>query len=170
MTKEVLLLSLIALAAFLLVIECATEAADAVRYFFYKGNSTARVVGNEPFSVSRSRGLVEQSEDNKTYSPVRATQDRNTNHPYIFSPSYWRYRKQEVFPVLEWETEGNSWKAHYPYARNWEAGSEVTVRYNVERPWQYAIRDRSLSLSALLKCSVCILCGILLILIMTQVI
>ena len=67
MTTELLLLSFITLAAALLFVECATEVSDAVRFFLYKGNSTASVVGKEPFSVSRSKGLVEQNENEKGY-------------------------------------------------------------------------------------------------------
>ena len=68
MTTELLLLSFITLAAALLFVECATEVSDAVRFFLYKGNSTASVVGKEPFSVSRSKGLVEQNENQKDIS------------------------------------------------------------------------------------------------------
>ncbi len=158
MTNEILLLTLISLAMVFLIIECATEVADAIRYFLYKGSSTASVVGKEPFAVSRSKRLVEQNEDHKGYLPVRVTQDKNSNYPYIFSPGYWMYREKAAFPTLEWGTERNTWRAHYPYARKWNAGSQVTVRYNDARPWKYAVRDRSLGFSILLKCSFLILC------------
>lgn len=166
MTTEILLLTLITLAAVFLLVECATEVTDAIKFCLYKGNSTASVVGKEPFSISRSKRLVEQNENHKGYFPVRATQDKNSNYPYVFSPSYWLYREKDTFPTLEWGTEGNTWRAHYPYARKWEAGSQVNVRYHAACPWKYAVRDNSLGLSILLKCSfgiLCILiCGILL--------
>lgn len=158
MTRESLLLLFITLAAFFLIVECATEATDAIRFFLYKGNSTASVVGKEPFSVSRSKRLVEQNEDHKGYFPIRTTQDKSSNYPYIFAPDYWMYRKKEAFPTLEWGTKGNTWRAHYPYARKWTTGSQVTVHYNVEHPWKYAIKDSSLGFSILLKCSFYILC------------
>ena len=158
MTTETLLLFFITLAVFFLVVECATEITDSIRFFLYKGNSTASVVGKEPFSVSRSKRLVEQNENHKGYFPVRMTQDKSSNYPYVFSPTYWMYRKKETFPTLEWGTKGNTWRAHYPYARKWTTGSQVTVHYNVEHPWKYAIRDSSLGVSILLKCSFCILC------------
>ncbi len=170
MTKEVLLLSLIALVALLLIIECATEVIDVIQFFFYKGNSTAHIVGNEPFSISRSRRLVEQEEGHNGYSPVLSTQDRNANYPYILSLSYWMHKGKEVYPVLEWETNGKRWKAHYPYTRNWATGSEVIIHYNVNRPWKYSVRDCSLGLGALLKCAILILCGVLLIFIFAQTI
>lgn len=158
MTGEMLLFLFITLAAFFLLVECATEVTDAVRFFFYKGRSTANVVGKEPFPASGSKGLVEQNENHKGYFPVRATQDKSSNYPYVFSPAYWRYRRKEAFPTLEWGTEGNTWRAHYPYARKWTAGSQLTVHYNVARPWKYGIKDRSLGLSILLKCSFYLLC------------
>lgn len=158
MTIEILLFLFIALAAILLFVECATEAMDAFRFFFYKDNSTASVVGNEPFSVSRSKRLVEQNESRKGYAPIGATQDRNSNYPYVLSPAYWMYKKKAVFPVLEWETDENTWRAHYPYARKWTNGSQVTVRYNAACPWKYAVRDNSLGVSVLLKCLFCLLC------------
>ncbi|MCI8978852.1 MAG: hypothetical protein HFI99_17960 [Lachnospiraceae bacterium] len=161
MTTEILLLSFISLALLFLLIECATEGIDALRFFFYKDNSTASVVGKEPFSVSHSKRLVEQNENRRGYFPVRTTQDKNSNYPYFFSPGYWLYRKKEVFPTLEWGTEGSTWRAHYPYARKWAAGSQVTVRYNASSPWKYAVRDSFLGLSILLKCSFCLLCILL---------
>lgn len=158
MTREILLLTLIALAAVFLLVECATEVTDALRFFFYKGNSTASVVGKEAFSVTRSKRLVEQNENLKGYSPVCKTQDKNSNYPYIFSPAYWIYRKKEAFPTLEWGTEGNTWRAYYPYARKWATGSQIAVRYNATHPWKYAVRDSSLGFSILLKCTFYILC------------
>ncbi len=157
MTTEILLLSFISFALLFLLIECATEGADALRFFFYKGNSTASVVGKEPFSVSRSKRLVEQNENRRGYFPVRTTQDKNSNYPYIFSPGYWLYRNKEAFPTLEWGTEGSTWRAHYPYARKWADGSQVTVRYDASRPWKYAVRDSFLGISILLKCAFCLL-------------
>ena len=166
MTTEILLLSFISFALLFLLIECATEGADALRFFFYKGNSTASVVGKEPFSVSCSKRLVEQNENRRGYFPVRTTQDKNSNYPYIFSPGYWLYRNKEAFPTLEWETEGSTWRAHYPYARKWADGSQVTVRYDASNPWKYAVRDSFLGISILLKCAFCLLfiliCSILL--------
>ncbi len=168
MTVELLLLSLITLAAALLFVECATEVSGAVRFFLYKGNSTASVVGKEPFSVSRSKGLVEQKKKKKGYFPIPGTQDKSSNYPYIFSPAYWMYREKEAFPTLEWGTKGNTWRAYYPYARKWTAGSQITVHYHAAQPWKYAIKDSTLGYSILLKCSFCILCilicGILLML------
>ena len=158
MTIESLLLFFIVLAAFFLIVECVTEVTDATRSFFYKGNSTASVVGREPFSVSRSKRLVEQNENHKGYFPVRATQDKSSNYPHVFSPDYWMYRKKEAFPTLEWGTEGNTWRAHYPYARKWATGSQISVRYQVSHPWEYAVRDRSLAISILLKCLCALLC------------
>ena len=105
MTNEILLLTLISLAMVFLIIECATEVADAIRFFLYKGSSIASVVEKEPFAVSRSKRLVEQNEDHKGYLPVRETQDKNSNYPYIFSPGYWMYREKAVCPTLEWGTE-----------------------------------------------------------------
>lgn len=157
MTTEILLLSFISFALLFLLIECATEGADALRFFFYKGNSTASVVGKEPFSVSRSKRLVEQNENRRGYFPVRTTQDKNSNYPYIFSPGYWLYRNKEAFPTLEWGTEGSTWRAHYPYARKWADGSQVTVRYDASHPWKYAVRDGFLGISILLKCAFCLL-------------
>lgn len=46
------------------------------------------------------------------------------------------HRGKEVYPVLEWETKGKRWKAHYLYARNWTTGSEITVHYHVDRSWK----------------------------------
>lgn len=158
MATETLLLFFISLAVVFLFIECTTEVVDAFRFFLYKGDSIARVVGKESFSVSHSRRLVEQNENHKGYSPVRMTQDKSSNFPYIFSPSYWMYRKKTVFPTLEWGTKGNTWRAHYPYARKWADGSEVTLRYNVAYPWKYAVKDSFLGFSILLKCSFYIFC------------
>lgn len=158
MMAEILLLFFISLAIVLLFIECATEVVDALKFFLYKGNSMASVIGKEPFPSSDSKRLVEQNENQKGFSPVRTTQDKNSNYPYVFSPAYWMYRKKEAFPTLEWGTNGNTWRAHYPYARKWTTGSKVTVRYNVDCPWKYAVKDSSLGASILLKCSFCILC------------
>ncbi len=158
MTIEILLFLFIALAVLLLFVECATEAMDAFRFFFYKGNSTASVVTKEPFSVSRSKRLVEQNENRRGYSPVGETQDRNSNYPYVLSPAYWMYKKKDAFPVLEWETKENTWRAHYPYARKWTNGSQVMIRYNAACPWKYAVRDSSLGVSVLLKCLFYLLC------------
>lgn len=158
MTTEILLLTFLSLVVFFLLIECATEVPDALRYFLYKSNSTADIVGKEPFSISRSKRLVEQNENQEGYHPVRATQDKNSNYPYVFSPNYWMYRKKKVFPIIEWETKGNTWRAHYPYARKWATGSQITVRYNAACPWKYAVMDNSLDLGILLKCAFCFLC------------
>lgn len=156
MSKEIILILILVLAILLFVLEMLTEGADAIKYFFYKGIASGKIVNMEKFSVSRSRRLVEK-DSGQGYEPVRTTQDKSLNYFYFASPTYWAHKKKKDFPVIEWKTPGEKWKGHYPYAGNREIGAEVSIHYNINQPWKYAIKDKSLYRSIFFKCFIYII-------------
>lgn len=161
MTTEILLLSFISLALLFLLIECATEGIDALRFFSTKTILLPALLEKNRFPFHTLKDWWSRMKTGEGISLFAQRRIRIQIIPIFFSPGYWLYRKKEVFPTLEWGTEGSTWRAHYPYARKWAAGSQVTVRYNASSPWKYAVRDSFLGLSILLKCSFCLLCILL---------
>lgn len=127
-----------------------TNVPDIANWMRYKGQGTARVVSVEKADVTVSRRMVKEMSGEKEFVPIEETLDKNV--PYL--PFTFRISKK-YYPVLEWSCEGRTFRANYPYYRKkdeWKQGDAAELRYSVQKPWRYSVKDETLWRSTWLFC------------------
>lgn len=129
-----------------------TEGLAWWHYRFLRGKTTAQVMDEVASSFEVSRGTVLVQQKDGSFSPVESTMDKSVGHAPIY---HWLFERGKFQYVLQWESEGKSWKGYYGFLKkkgNWEVGDSIPLRYRPGKPWVYAVKDESLWRGFLGKC------------------
>lgn len=137
----VLSLLLIAFGVLVVIIALCTDGWFCLSYHLYSGRCTATVSGEIPFTLTCSKGCVEQYKSDG--SVLTRAADRSVGHLPFY---YLLFEKGKFQYILDWRANDSLFRGHYFFLKPkgaWRIGEEKELHFRPNAPWHYAIRDRA---------------------------